>query len=45
MPSVQVKLIPGAHHVTAIANPEAVNACITAFLGEQRDTGQFASGA
>lgn len=34
MPSVQVELIPRAHHVTAIANPEAVNACVTAFLGE-----------
>ena len=45
MPSVQVELIPRAHHVTAIANPEAVNACVTAFLGEQHDTGQFAPGA
>ena len=45
MPSVQVKLIPRAHHVTAIANPEAVNACITAFLGEQGDTGSLAPGA
>ena len=38
MPSVQVELIPRAHHVTAIANPEAGNACVTAFPGEQHDT-------
>ena len=45
MPSVQVELIPRAHYVTAIANPEAGNACVTAFLGEQDDSGQFAPGA
>ena len=37
MPSVQVGLIPHAHHVAAIANPDAVNAWLTAFLGDQPD--------
>jgi pimeloyl-ACP methyl ester carboxylesterase len=44
MPSVQVGLIPRAHHVAAIANPDAVNAWLTAFLGDQPDTVESAQG-
>jgi pimeloyl-ACP methyl ester carboxylesterase len=32
MPSVEVEIIPGAHHVAAIAQPEAVNASLLRFL-------------
>jgi hypothetical protein len=44
MPSVQVGLIPHVHHVAAIANPDAVSAWITEFLGDQRDTVESAPG-
>jgi pimeloyl-ACP methyl ester carboxylesterase len=33
MPSVQVGIIPNAHHVAAVAQPEAVNARLLDFLG------------
>jgi len=40
--------IPGllhAHHVPAVANPDAVSAWITEFLGDPRDTVESAQGA
>jgi pimeloyl-ACP methyl ester carboxylesterase len=35
LPSVQVEIIRGAHHVAAIAQPDAVNKSLLRFLGQQ----------
>ena len=35
LPSVQVEIIAGAHHVAAIAQPDAVNTSLLRFLGQQ----------
>ena len=35
IPSVQIEIIPNAHHVTAIANPEVVNQKLLEFFAEQ----------
>jgi pimeloyl-ACP methyl ester carboxylesterase len=32
MPSIQVQIIPGAHHITALAQPELVNAHLLQFF-------------
>lgn len=34
MPSIRVKIIPDAHHITALANPEVVNATLLEFFQE-----------
>jgi pimeloyl-ACP methyl ester carboxylesterase len=34
MPSIQVQIIPGAHHSTALAQPELVNASLLRFFQE-----------
>ena len=34
IPNLQVEIIPAAHHVTAVSQPELVNARILRFLGE-----------
>jgi pimeloyl-ACP methyl ester carboxylesterase len=36
MPSIQVRVIPGAHHITALAQPELVNASLLEFLQPDR---------
>ncbi len=37
MPTVRVKTIPGAHHITALAQPELVNRELIAFFQEGLD--------
>jgi pimeloyl-ACP methyl ester carboxylesterase len=34
MPPIRVKIIPDAHHITALANPEVVNATLLEFFRE-----------
>jgi pimeloyl-ACP methyl ester carboxylesterase len=34
MPGIQVQIIPKAHHITALAQPELVNACLLKFFNE-----------
>jgi pimeloyl-ACP methyl ester carboxylesterase len=36
LPTIQVQIVPDAHHVTAIAQPEQVNAALLRFLDEGR---------
>jgi pimeloyl-ACP methyl ester carboxylesterase len=37
LPSIQIQFIPQAHHITALANPERVNACLLQFFREGED--------
>jgi pimeloyl-ACP methyl ester carboxylesterase len=34
MPEIQVQMIPGAHHITALAQPDLVNTCLQNFFRE-----------
>ena len=34
IPTVQVEIIPAAHHITAVANPEKVNQKLLEFFAE-----------
>jgi pimeloyl-ACP methyl ester carboxylesterase len=36
MPAIRVRIIPRAHHITALAQPEVVNASLLEFLKEDR---------
>jgi pimeloyl-ACP methyl ester carboxylesterase len=36
LPTIQVEIVPDAHHVTAIAQPELVNALLLRFLEEEQ---------
>jgi pimeloyl-ACP methyl ester carboxylesterase len=38
MPGIQVQIVPGAHHVACVAQPEAVNARLLAFLESDPST-------
>jgi pimeloyl-ACP methyl ester carboxylesterase len=42
LPSIQVRIIPDAHHVAAIAQPELVNAALLGFLDDARAAGRKA---
>ncbi|HEY8178662.1 MAG TPA: alpha/beta fold hydrolase [Candidatus Limnocylindria bacterium] len=39
LPSIQVQIVPNAHHVTAIAQPKLVNAALLRFLDGAQATG------
>jgi pimeloyl-ACP methyl ester carboxylesterase len=36
MPAIQVQIIPGAHHITALAQPELVNASLLDFFQDEK---------